>query len=312
MKNIYGNKAVNETVDSLAEKTIILKRKIHPALFKIIKLANKKEIIIYDYPNLNNDESYIFAAGHSFPEEIAANLSVIKNHTYVLIGTTDQVLNYPAMAILWLNGMIYVNKLDKESRHDAFLRMKKVLENGSSILMFPEGVLNNSENLLCNNVYPGFYHLAVETGKKVVPIVSYTLNDSKKIHTKLGEPVDISSFSKKEAMIWLRDQIATLRYEMMGKEPMLMRDELTGDIHQKFMEYRRDTYREVKWTKDVWDEEIMFYKEKDYVTPEESLEYVDNLIITPQNASIVAPVLVRRLEQKKYNFKNYMHENWNK
>ena len=73
---------------------------MHPALFKIIKLANKKEIIIYDYPNLNNDESYIFAAGHSFPEEIAANLSVIKNHTYVLIGTTDQVLNYPAMAIL--------------------------------------------------------------------------------------------------------------------------------------------------------------------------------------------------------------------
>ena len=312
MKNIYASRAMNETVSTLDEKSIALKRLFHPALKQVINLANKKKVIVYGYPDLDNDEQYIFAAGHSFPDEIASNLSVIKHHTYVLVGTTDQVINNPAMAILWLNGMIYVDKLDTESRHDAFLRMKKVLENKSSVLLFPEGVLNNSENLLCSNVYPGFYHLAVETGKKVVPIVSYTLNDSKYIHVMANDPFDVSAISKKEAMEWLRDQIATLRYEMMLQEPVLLREDLSGDIHQKFMEYRRDTYREVKWTQDVWDEEIMYYKEKGYTTPAEAIEYVDNLIITPNNASIVAPVLVRRLENKKYDFRNYMHENWNK
>lgn len=312
MKNIYANKAMNETVESLNERAINNKRIFHYILWPMIKLANKKKVIIDYYPELNKDEQYIFAAGHSFPDEVAANLSIIKHHTYVLIGTTDQLINNPSMGILWLNGLIYVNKLSKESRQDSFQRMKKVLENGSSIMMFPEGVLNNSENLLCGNVYPGFYHLSVETGKKVVPIVSHTYNDSKIIRVMASDPVDISNMSKKEALIWLRDQISSLRFEIIKKEPLLKREELTGDIHEKYMEYRRNTYREVKWTRDVWDEEIMFYKEKGYTTPEEAREYIDNMEITTNNAGIVAPVLVRRLEDKKYNFRNYMHENWNK
>lgn len=312
MKNIYANKAMNETVESLNERAINNKRIFHYILWPMIKLANKKKVIIDYYPELNKDEQYIFAAGHSFPDEVAANLSIIKHHTYVLIGTTDQLINNPSMGILWLNGLIYVNKLSKESRQDSFQRMKKVLENGSSIMMFPEGVLNNSENLLCGNVYPGFYHLSVETGKKVVPIVSHTYNDSKIIRVMASDPVDISNMSKKEALIWLRDQLSSLRFEMIAKEPLLKREELTGDIHEKYMEYRKNTYREVKWTRDVWDEEIMFYKEKGYTTPEEAREYIDNMEITTNNAVIVAPVLVRRLEDKKYNFRNYMHENWNK
>lgn len=312
MKNIYANKAMNETVEALNERAINNKRIFHYILWPMIKLANKKKVIIDYYPELNKDEQYIFAAGHSFPDEVAANLSIIKHHTYVLIGTTDQLINNPGMGILWLNGLIYVNKLSKESRQDSYQRMKKVLANGSSIMMFPEGVLNNSENLLCNNVYPGFYHLSVETGKKVVPIVSHTYNDSKIIRVMAADPVDVSTMTKKEALLWLRDQISSLRFEMIAKEPLLKREELTGDIHEKYMEYRKNTYREVKWTRDVWDEEIMFYKEKGYTTPEEAREYVDNMEITTNNAGIVAPVLVRRLEDKKYNFRNYMHENWNK
>lgn len=312
MKNIYANKAMREDVEALSERDIKTKRFFHPLLKPIIVLANKKKIIVDSYPELEKGEPYIFAAGHSFPDEIAANLAVIDRHTYVLIGTTDQLINNPAMAVLWWNGLLYVNKLDNESRHDSFLRMKKVLNNESSVMLFPEGVLNNSENLLCNNVYPGFYHLSVETGKKVVPIVSQTYNDSKYIRVMAAKPVDVSKFSKKEAMEWLRDEIATMRFEMASKEPMIERATLTGDIHQKFMEDRKKTYMQVKWTEDVWDEEIMFYKEKGYVTPGEAREYVDNLNLNSNNIPIVAPVLVRRLQDERYDFKKYMHENWNK
>lgn len=312
MKNIYANRAMLENVDSLRASDVRIKKFFHPILKPVIVLANKKKIVVEQYPKLEKGQQYIFAAGHSFPDEIAANLSVIDRHTYVLIGTTDQLINNPAMAILWWNGLIYVNKLDNVSRHDSFLRMAKVLDNGSSVMLFPEGVLNNSENLLCNNVYPGFYHLSVETGKKVVPIVSQTYNDSRFIRIMASNPVDVSKFSKKDALAWLRDEISTLRFEMASKEPMLDRTSLSGDIHQQFMEDRKKTYMQVKWTKDVWDEEIMFYKEKGYVTPLEAREYVDNLNLTSNNISIVAPVLVRRLEDKKYDFKNYMHNNWNK
>ena len=63
-------------------------------------------------PRLKWWKSYIIVAGHSFPEEEASNLSVINKHTYTLVGTKDQVMNNGDMAILWLIGFHYVDKLE--------------------------------------------------------------------------------------------------------------------------------------------------------------------------------------------------------
>jgi hypothetical protein len=62
----------------------------------------------------------------------------------------------------------------------------------------------------------------------------------------------------------------------------------------------------------VWDEELTCYldaydKEKIYV-----MESMDNIQVTEKNASIMGPILVKRNEQKKYNFNDYMHRNWDK
>lgn len=312
MKNIYANKVLEQTVDTLTRKDVEIRKSFHPIIKSMIKISNKKKIIIEGYPELEKGKPYIFAAGHSFPDEVASNLSAIDRHTYVLVGTTDQVVNNPKMAILWWNGMIYVNKFDSISRHDSFLRMGKVLDYGSSVMLFPEGVLNNSENVLCGNPYPGFYHLSNEKNIEVVPIVSQTYNDSNIIRIKASEPMNLSKCFKIEALKWWKDEISRLRYELAEKEPMLYRNSLQGDIHEQYMESRRQTYNEVKWTADVWDEEIMHREEKGYVSPSEAIEYIDKINITKDNAKIIAPVLVRRLEYQKYDFKKYMHNNWNK
>ena len=66
------------------------------------------------------------------------------------------------MYAAWLNGFIYVDRNNTQSRKDAINKMLRVLKNGNSVLIFPEGVLNNSENLLCMPLYPGVYHMATE------------------------------------------------------------------------------------------------------------------------------------------------------
>jgi hypothetical protein len=43
-----------------------------------------------------------------------------------------------------------------------------------------------------------------------------------------------------------------------------------------------------------------------------AMESMDNVHVDEKNAAIMGPMLVKRQEQKKYDFKNYMHENWNK
>ncbi len=53
---------------------------------------------------------------------------------------------------------------------------------------------------------------------------------------------------------------------------------------------------------DAWTMEITIYRDKTLPpTPEKVRESFDNVKLTSQNASVLAPILVRREEDKKYN-----------
>ena len=298
--------AVHFTTDS----GIRIRRFLHPLIHMGIRVAVDRPIDIIRYPALSKGKNYIFAAGHSFPGEIASNLSVIDRKTWVLLGTTDQVDHNPQMLAAWANGMIYVDKFSSESRRESMKKMKRILLAGDSVLMFPEGVLNNSENLLCMPVYPGFYHLSQETGVEVVPIVSHAEHDAKRIMVAAGDPMSFDDKSKNEAMDELRDALATLRFEMIERLPQLERRSLSGDIHLQHLQKRRDTYLETKWVEPNWDEEIMMYHRKGITYADEVRASLDNVRITPDNAGILAPIICRRTHDIKYDITNYMKKHW--
>jgi hypothetical protein len=192
--------------------------------------------------------------------------------------------------------------------------MERILKSGSSILIFPEGGHNNTENLLCNKLFAGPYILSRETDVKVVPIAPFYEYGGDTIYMNVGEPIDLAKFeNKKDALTMLRDIFATMVYENIEKHSThIIRSELKNDFHINFMEQRRKEYLKNSWTRDVWDEELTCYldaydKEKIYV-----MESMDNIQVTEKNASIMGPILVKRNEQKKYNFNDYMHRNWDK
>jgi len=68
----------------------------------------------------------------------------------------------------------------------------------------------------------------------------------------------------------------------------------------------------VRWTRDVWEEELTTYKDKSYTEMKDVLSFLENVNITVNNASILAPLLLQQSEITRYDFKKYMHENWNK
>lgn len=290
------------------------RKRINPVLRRILKLATKGELIVDNYPELNDDEAYIFVSTHNFVEDTIANLSTIDRDAYLLFGTTDQLEVNPEMYFAWLNGFIYVDRYNTENRKSALLKMERVLENGNSVLIFPEGGFNNTENLLCQKLFSSPYILSKTTKCKVVPIAPFYEFGSDKIYMNVGEPVDLSNFDdKKEALTYLRDILSTLVYENIEKHAShIVRNELGSDPRMDFMEERRLEYLKTKWTKDVWDEELTRYfdeADREYNAVQESM---DNIKITKENAGIMAPILVKRMEDKKYDFKNYMHQNWNK
>lgn len=314
MKNIglikYKNADINNFTSDLGIK---MRRTINKPLRVLLRLGTGKKIVVESYPSLEKGKPYIFASTHSNVEEVPALLGIIDRSAYSLMGTTEQLEYNPAMYVNWLTGFIYVNRLDRDSRKSSLPKMERIINSGSSILMFPEGGWNNTENLLCQNLFSGVYNLSKNTNTPIVPISTYKDFDDKSIYIKVGEPLDIIRLDKKEGLLKLRDTLATLKYEQMEKNSSLIkRDELPKNAREKYMENLKNEYTSIKWRKDVWSEELTVYKDKDIITPEDAITYVDDIKVTNKNAYILAPTLVKREEDKKYNFENYMHENWNK
>lgn len=315
MNNIGLKQFRYKNVDNFtSDFGIKIRRIINPALRPILQLATKGEIIIDQYPKLEKYESYIFVSLHNFVEDTIANLSTIDRNAYLLFGTSDQLDINPEMYAAWLNGFIYVDRNSKDNRSDALLKMERVLNSGSSVLIFPEGGLNNTENQFCQKLFASPYILSYRTGKKVVPIAPLYEPGSDKIYINVGEPLDLTLFGeKKEALLYLRDVLSTMLYENLIKHSTpLIREELGDDPRMDFMEQRRLEYLKTKWTQDVWDEELTIYKDQDDREFDAVWESMDSIKVTNNNAHIMAPILAKRFEDKRYNFNSYMHNSWNK
>lgn len=314
MKNYGILKYSNVGVDDFTSETgIKIRRELNPVFRVVFKVATKGNVIIENYPKLEKGCQYIFVSTHNFVEDSIANLSVIDRNAYLLFGTTDQLKVNKEMYAAWANGFIYVDRQNNVSRKEALLKMKRVLDSGTSVLIFAEGGFNNSENLLCLKLFASPYILSKQTGIKVVPIAPFYEPGTNDIYINAGEPLDLTRFDdKKEALTLLRDNLATLLYENIFKyASRIKRQELGDDPRLDYMESRRKEYLKTNWTKDVWDEELTQYLDdydKEILAINNDLSKL-NLNI---NNSYLAKDVLKRVKEKKYDFKKYMHENWNK
>lgn len=73
----------------------------------------------------------------------------------------------------WLAGMVIIDRNDKESRASAINKLIRVLELGSSVIIYPEGTWNKSPNELVSGLFPGIYEVARLSRALVVPIATY-------------------------------------------------------------------------------------------------------------------------------------------
>ena len=137
--------------------------KVISILFIIVmRLYYKRKIIVENKPKVEKKKNYIYALNHSFYLDGSAVIATANKSVYSLFGATEQLDADIATFFIWFSGLIYVNREDKQSRKDSIPKMSRVLKAGNSILIFPEGRWNDSENLLCQKLFAGVYNLSVE------------------------------------------------------------------------------------------------------------------------------------------------------
>ena len=232
---------------SIREKDIIFRKKF----YKVLKTIGPKMLgctqVIENRKYINNpgtlekdtsivlpDKPVIFVANHGFRDDALATILAAGRHSYIYWGSLPQFYNTVDGLAASLVGEIMFNRKSKISKQASLDKVMKVMGYGTDLMMFPEGGWNKTSELLVTNLWKGVYTISKMGNFDVVPITHYVRDMeivSKKniIHTIVDNPIPLYEMDQKEALVYLRDTLASWQYKMAEIYGISTRDkELEG------------------------------------------------------------------------------------
>lgn len=165
----------------------------------------------------------IWASNHAFKDDTLASILAIKRNAYIIFGSLPQFYNTIDGFTAWLNGVIMTNRKVKNSKKASLDKANKVMDLGTDIMMFPEGVWNKTSEKLLLDFWPGIYRIALENNAKIIPVVHYLKDCTEEkrndnvIHTVIDDAIDISNMTEKQALDYLKEVMGTWYYLMLEK-----------------------------------------------------------------------------------------------
>lgn len=128
--------------------------------------------------------TYIFCANHTSYLDIATMASLMRG-AFVFVGK-NSLSKVPLFGYMFRKLHIAVERESKIASAKAFLRMKKTLQSGKSLIIFPEGGIRTENPPEMTPFKEGAFRLAIETQTPIVPV---TLKWAWKVLPDTGEYV---------------------------------------------------------------------------------------------------------------------------
>lgn len=272
----------NSPDETLSKVGTIMRRALNPLIRFAIPFTTKTKLKIIRKAKMPKGP-VVFCSTHGFKEDIVDAVVIAKKQCYILIGSLSQIFHHFDGITSWLNGVILVDRLNKESRIASKKKMIKAIELGASILMFPEGTWNKSPNLLSEKLFPGFYDIAKETGAPIAIIATH--REGKFVYGILDDAFDITKYSREEATKLLRDKMSALRLELIEKYSQAKRSDFPygKKAETYWKKYIDDLMAEVEFY-DYEDELHTKYIDKNVTTNVEAFAHLNTIVPTQQTA----------------------------
>lgn len=211
---------------------INFKKILHPIMLGLANTKIKYKIVKENKFIAINDKPIIFAVNHSNSHDIPIACKAIKNHGYLLIG--KQPLEFLDELFFKLNGVIFVDRKDKEDTKLSKEAMISYLKRGVNMIMFPEGTWNMTDQQLMMNMKWGIIDIAKESNAQIIPVILDYDKKKKHCHVKFGETMTVGKETdKKEAIEELRDRMATLRWSFINEDIVYKRENVDVEILRK-------------------------------------------------------------------------------
>ena len=213
--------------------------------------------------------------------KLGANANML-NPTFTAQQLTDRINETDAALMIVANelyGVIFVDRKDKEDMAASKHAMSAYLNKGRSIVMFPEGTWNLTENQLMLPMKWGIIDIAKETGAQIVPTVLEYDREQKKCFVRFGTPMIFSpEDSKAEAIVALRDTMASMRWKFWERKGTFRRADFDVEAERKKLFYSVAEYPPIDWE---YESSCIYHP---YTISEDAFSHLNQLISCRENA----------------------------
>jgi len=135
--------------------------------FIVLKANFMWRIKVIGRDNIKRDETYVIVSNHQSGADIIVLFLLWKTYKWV---AKKSLYYFPFIGWnMWLSRYIAVDRGKKSSMHRMMVEAAKTLRSGVSVMIFPEGTRSKDGRL--QTFKTGAFHLALETGKPILPIV---------------------------------------------------------------------------------------------------------------------------------------------
>lgn len=248
-------------IDSTVIRTV-RKLFIAPTLLLCSRFKIKYKVVRTNKCKKIKDIPAIYIVNHYRAQDTPIVCNYINEHAYILAG--KQQLK-PEDELFFIGyGSIFVDRKDKEDTSLSKFPMTAYLNQGESLIIFPEATWCLDDALLTLPMKWGAIGLAQETGAQIIAIDLNYDDKNKKCYITYGEPQFIyKNEDKAERNEQLRSQMAEQKWYQLEEGEILERPKI--DIEELRREHLKplEEYPELDYE---YEQSIIF---KPYPTPEE-------------------------------------------
>lgn len=293
LKNYYIKlrKHIYETTDKV--NYMNLRKSLHPILHTAIatqrKLRGQKIEIIGD-KRTKTERPIVYAVNHIGKFDIEIVAEAIKDHVYIFLGDPEQLYGTLDWLFLNVNGVVPVDVYDAGDRYVSKEVAIRVLKQGGNLLFFSEGIWNLSPNQPVLPCPFGVIEIAIRSNAIIVPVGVEQVN--KNFYVNIGQNISIDDYLEEHenlrdlkiaAIRDLRDQKATLRWEIWEKLGVFKRSSIPDDYYDLFIEDRINEWPEFS----LEDINNRVFKEKNVVDQNEVFSFMNEIEFHNDNAFLL-------------------------
>ncbi len=267
-----------------------------PCIILLRKINRIKLTIVCD-ERIKTKEPIIYACTHIGGVDIESAFEAIKNPCWLFLGDPREVYKNIDGFMLGLNGVICLDSKDKEDRLIAKETAIALLQNGGSLMIFPEGAWNISVNQPVMGLFYGTADIAIQSKAQIVPVALECYG--KHMYVAIGKNIEVVNTwdDKHKLTSYLRDALATLKWRIFESVGVCSRKDFPENYRQIFIDSIINDNKDTSYTEqDVID---TMFCDRNITSYEQAFEHLKTIHPTIQNAFLFNKRLGGRIDEQK-------------